>query len=95
LAGGDHGVQVSEDRGGDDALRLIRSNLVVFSAGQVPVAGAEIFYIATIPRIRDTQAAAALRIVGPTQLGDLTPQPADLEASSHVVPAPAPVSISA
>ena len=33
-------LQVSQDRGGDDALRLIRSKLVVFSAGQVLVAGA-------------------------------------------------------
>lgn len=33
-------LQVSQDRGGDDALRLIRSKLVVFSAGPVLVAGA-------------------------------------------------------
>ena len=40
LAGGDHGVQVPQDRGGDDGLGLGGRELVVLAAGQVLVAGA-------------------------------------------------------
>ena len=40
LAGGDDGVQVPQDRGGDHGLRLGRGELVVLPAGQVLVAGA-------------------------------------------------------
>jgi hypothetical protein len=40
LAGGDHSVQVPQDRRGDDGVRLGWSELVVFPGGQVPVAGA-------------------------------------------------------
>ena len=32
LPGGDHGVQVAQDRGGDDGLRLGRRELVVLAA---------------------------------------------------------------
>ena len=39
LAGSDDGVQVPQDRGGDDGLRLGGGELVVLSAGQVLVAG--------------------------------------------------------
>src|SRR5215207_9747957 len=38
-AGGDHGVQVAQDRRGDDGLGLGGPQLVVLPAGQVPVAG--------------------------------------------------------
>jgi hypothetical protein len=39
LAGGDHGVELAQDRGGDDSLGLGRFESVVFAGGQVPVAG--------------------------------------------------------
>ena len=38
-AGGDNGVQVSEDPRGDHALRLRRGELVVLPCGQVAIAG--------------------------------------------------------
>src|SRR3954447_23308142 len=39
LAGGDDGMQVSQDRGGDHGLGLGWLELVVLAGGQVPVAG--------------------------------------------------------
>ena len=39
LPGGDHGVKVPQDRGGDDGLRLGGPQLVLLPAGQVLVAG--------------------------------------------------------
>ena len=39
LPGGDDSVQVPQDRGGDDGLRLGRAELVLLSAGQVLVTG--------------------------------------------------------
>ena len=38
-AGGDDGVQLAQDRRGDDGLSLGRGQFVVLPAGQVPVAG--------------------------------------------------------
>jgi hypothetical protein len=39
-AGGDDGVQMTKDGGGDRGLRLGRGELVLLASGQVPVAGA-------------------------------------------------------
>ena len=39
LAGGDHGMQMAQDRGSDDALRLGWLELVVLPRGQVPISG--------------------------------------------------------
>ena len=38
-AGGDHGVQVSQDRGGDHGLGLGGLEFVVLAGGQVPIPG--------------------------------------------------------
>ena len=40
LPGGDNGIKVSQDRGGDHGLRLSRLEPVVLTGGQMPVAGA-------------------------------------------------------
>jgi hypothetical protein len=60
LTGGDHCVQVPQDRGGDDRLGLCRLELVVLPGGQVAVAGAVdgVGSLLEAPR-RVDQAAAA------------------------------------
>ena len=72
----DHGVEVSQDRGGDHGLGLGRLELVVLAGGQMPVASA-VDGVGALgspdrPPGRDTQAWSALagELVRPVKVPD-------------------------